>query len=124
MLEKEIICIGCPLGCRLKIKYKEDYSEINVEGYTCLRGKEYGEEEIKSPHRILTAVVATDSEENPYLPVKSSKPVRKDMIFDILRKIYKVKVSLPKKVGDIIIENVDGDGSNIIATREIKSQDK
>ena len=49
MNTRELICIGCPLGCALCVKYETDGSGdihvINVEGNTCPKGKNYGEKE-------------------------------------------------------------------------------
>ena len=40
----ETICINCPMGCPLTIE--EINGEVVVKGYTCLRGKKYGEQEL------------------------------------------------------------------------------
>ena len=52
---KEMICICCPMGCRLKV-YDEE-SPIRVEGNTCPRGAKYGAEEAVCPKRVVTSVV-------------------------------------------------------------------
>ena len=42
-MKKEIICTVCPIGCHILAEgTKEEITSI--EGYTCNRGKEYGED--------------------------------------------------------------------------------
>ena len=51
--------------------------------------------------------------------VKASKPIKKDLMFEIMDKINSKLVYAPIKIGDILIENVDGDNTDIIATKNI-----
>ena len=52
----------------------------------------------------------------PVVPVKSDKPVPKDMLFDCMKEINSVCVEAPVKIGQVIIENILGTGANIVAT--------
>ena len=49
---KELICICCPLGC--KLYYNDETSEVS--GYGCLRGKNYCISEVTSPKRMVTSI--------------------------------------------------------------------
>lgn len=40
MEKRELICIGCPMGCALEVSIAEDGS-IKVAGNTCGRGDSY-----------------------------------------------------------------------------------
>ena len=51
---KELVCIVCPRGCRLKVDEENDFA---VTGNTCPRGAEYGRNEIMAPTRVLTSTV-------------------------------------------------------------------
>jgi len=55
VVEKEITCIACPMGCKLEIIRDED--KYVIEGYKCKKGLEYGEQELKDPRRIITTTV-------------------------------------------------------------------
>ena len=56
METRELICIGCPLGCMLTVEMQG--SEVtNVIGNTCPRGKVYAEKEVTNPTRIVTSSV-------------------------------------------------------------------
>jgi CxxC motif-containing protein len=35
-----------------------------------------------------------------------------------MNKIYKVKVNAPVSIGDILFENIDGEGTNLVATSQ------
>ena len=111
---KEFICIVCPRGCHLKVD-----DDMNVTGNTCPRGKVYAINEITNPTRMITSTVAIVSKELNRVPVMTSNPIPKGKIFDVMNEINKVRVKAPIKIGDVIIKNVLGLDSDIIATRDI-----
>jgi CxxC motif-containing protein len=55
----------------------------------------------------------------PLVSVKSSKPVPKDKIFDVLEEIKKTIVNAPVKSGRIVIKNVAGIGIDVVATKTV-----
>ena len=118
METKNMTCIVCPRGCKLTVQI-ENKSLISCEGNFCVRGKKYAEAEIVSPTRTLTTTVKTNSKEVPFLPVKTSRPIPKDMIFEAMKIISEISVSVPVKVGDNIIVDFIDRGTNLIAGREI-----
>lgn len=112
-MEREYTCIVCPMGCQLLLK--DENNIICVTGNKCPRGEVYAKEEHASPKRVVTATCRSDR--GIRIPVKSDKPVPKELIFDLLKEIYQINVKLPVKLGDIIIENYNHCAINIIATR-------
>ena len=50
------------------------------------------------------------------MPVKTDRAVKKTGIFDVMRRIKEAKVLKNVDIGDIIIENVDNEGANVVAT--------
>ena len=46
MERKELICIGCPLGCNLTVEM-DGGQVVSVNGNTCKRGDDYVEETVK-----------------------------------------------------------------------------
>ena len=117
-MKKEMICISCPVGCRLEIEYS-DKDNIKVSGNKCVRGEDYGKEEIFSPRRVVTAVVKTDSKNNSYIPVKSDKPIAKEKIFPLLKILYLKTVKLPVKMGEVMLADYENSGINIVYTRSM-----
>ncbi len=112
--EGKFICIVCPRGCHLSVD-----ADLNVTGNSCPRGKEYAINEVKNPTRTITSTVAIESRELERLPVMTSSPIPKGMIFNVMKEIDKVRAKAPVKIGEILIPNVLGTGSDIVATRNI-----
>jgi len=56
-MERKLVCISCPLGCRLTVTW-EDEENITVAGNRCAKGESYAREEILAPKRVVTATVA------------------------------------------------------------------
>ncbi len=113
---RELVCVSCPLGCSLKVELSEDGGVINVEGNTCPRGKKYAVDECTNPVRMVTSTVKVTGGEHPVVPCKTSKPVPKSMMFEIMKEINSTTVKAPVKMGDVLIENVCSTGADIIAT--------
>ena len=111
---KEFVCIECPKGCRLTID-----ENLNVTGNTCIRGKNYAINEVTCPKRIVTSTVVVNSKIVSRLPVMTENDIPKEKMFDIMKALDEVQVSVPVKCRDVIIENVCGTGVNIIATRSL-----
>ena len=111
---KEFVCIECPKGCRLSID-----ENLNVTGNNCIRGKKYAINEVTCPKRIITSTVVVNSKIVSRLPVMTENDVPKELMFDIVKELNNVRVEVPVKCRDVIIENVCGTGVNIIATRTL-----
>ena len=114
---KVIRCIVCPTGCQIQAIPKG--SEIAFEGYTCERGLEYAQQEYFEPKRILTTTIRVQNGFLPLIPVRSDKPILREKLDDALIEIAKTQVSAPIEMGDILIENILGLESNIIASRNL-----
>ena len=117
-MEKELTCIGCPVGCRLSVALGEKGEFLSLSGNGCKVGEKYGEEECTQPKRMVTALVRVKGRKEP-LSVKTDKPVDKDKIFDCLRRIAETEAKPPVNIGDVIISGVCGGESNVVATRRI-----
>ena len=107
---RKLTCIECPRGCQLTVTVDGD--NITVEGNTCPKGAAYGKNEVVCPVRIVTGTVRGNS---VMIPCKTSKAVKKEKMFDVMDKMRKVFVKKSLSIGDVVIENVDGDGTNVIA---------
>jgi CxxC motif-containing protein len=112
MKEKEFICIMCPVGCHVHVD-----EELNITGNKCKRGLNYVLEEIKSPTRILTTTVKTNSKYFPRISVKTNKPLPKSLLFEALKKLNDVIVENNVKIGDVIIKNICDTDVDIISTK-------
>ena len=59
MEKRELICIGCPMGCPLTVQL-EDGEILSITGQTCKRGEVYARNEVTNPTRIVTSTVMVD----------------------------------------------------------------
>ena len=113
---RELVCIACPVGCRLVVSREGD-GEVSVTGNRCPRGEVYGKEEILSPRRILTAVIPTNSAEFPCAPVRTDRPVSRALITRLASELYGRRIELPVREGQVVGE--DFDGARVIVTRTL-----
>lgn len=113
----KMICINCPRGCEMDVE-KTASGEVVVKGNSCPRGAEYAKTELVSPTRMVTGLVRVAGMRKP-LSVKTSKPVAKGKINDVLFALHQTTVQLPVEIGDKIIENVAQTGADILATSRI-----
>ena len=117
---KEMICIQCPVGCKLVVVEKG--GEIHVEGNKCKRGKEYAINELRNPTRILTTTVFIEGGKHEMLPVKSDREIPKDLLHDAIKELAGVRVKAPVRCGDIVLKNIFNTGANIVATRDMEEK--
>ena len=114
----EMICIACPLGCRLQVEERAD-GEICVTGNTCRRGVAYGKQEYTCPMRTVTSSVLVQGGERPLCAVKTAQPVPKAAITQVLEEIRKIRAQAPLKVGQVVVENIAQTGVALVATAEL-----
>jgi len=117
---RELICIGCPMGCAMQIELEDD-KVINVTGNLCKRGETYGEKECTNPTRIITSSVEVEGGEFKTVPIKTERDIPKEKIYQCIQLLKGIKVKAPVNIGDVIIENVGDTGVNIIATRKVEA---
>ena len=117
-MNKEMICIGCPMGCYLTVDYVEK-TVRSVSGNRCKVGLEYAEKEISNPERTLTTTVRVKGGHLPLVSVRTNKPLPKNRIFDTMNLLAKVEIEAPIKIGEPIVQNIFDTGVNIVATKNI-----
>ena len=117
-MPREMICINCPMGCRLTVD-DSDKNNVIVYGNTCPRGKTYAENEVTSPKRMVTGSVRVTGGTIAMVSVKTREAIPKQLIFDSLEQLKHVNLTAPVKIGDVVIENVCGCGVDIIATKNV-----
>lgn len=120
MEEKNLICIGCPMGCLLTVSMEQG-QVIRVTGNTCKRGDIYARKEVTDPTRIVTTTVKVTGGTEAMVSVKTKTDIPKGKIFECVRALKDICVEAPVHIGDIILENVAGTGVEIIATKNIAS---
>ena len=106
MEKRELVCVACPLGCPITVTFDADGNVDTVTGNTCKRGDAYARTEISNPVRSIHSTVKVANGEHPVVPCKTSGPIPKGAIFDVMKEINKVTVDAPVKIGDVFIYNL------------------
>ena len=112
---KELTCIVCPRGCRLKVD-----DNMEVTGNACPRGKMYAINELTNPTRTITSSIRVSNRPYTLVSVKTDKPVPKDKMFEVMKEIDKLSVEAPTYIGQLVKENILGLDSNIVITKTIE----
>lgn len=119
MKKRELICVSCPIGCAITVELDENGQVTSVTGNTCKRGDSYARQECTHPERMLTSTVKVTGGRLPVVPVKSSVPVPKELLFACMQEINQITVEAPVKIGDIVLKNILDTGADIVATNEV-----
>ncbi|MSC77187.1 DUF1667 domain-containing protein [Eubacterium ramulus] len=120
MERKELICIGCPLGCNLTVEM-DGGQVVSVNGNTCKRGDDYARKELTEPRRIVTSTVPVAGGNLPVVSVKTASDIPKGKIRECLCALKGVTLTAPVQIGDVIVENVADTGVDVIATKSISA---
>ncbi len=118
MEKRELICIGCPMGCPLSVEL-EGNEVVSVTGYTCKRGDVYARKEVTNPTRIVTSTVKVEGGSADMVSVKTKEDIPKGKIFDCVRALKGVSVKAPVHIGDVIVADIAGTGVDVIATKNV-----
>lgn len=116
---REIVCISCPRGCRLKVYEEEGF---RVEGNSCPRGEEYGKNEVMHPVRVLTGTVKLAGAAARRCPVKTASPIPKEKMLSAAKELNFITAAAPVKVGDVLAEDFCGTGVPLIATKSFEAK--
>lgn len=119
-MKKMFTCIICPNGCEIETELKNG-RPVGVTGAACKRGEVYVEQELTNPQRNIATSVFVTGGELPLVSVRLSKVIPKAKIFAVMEKIKQVKLPAPVKMGQVIIPQVLGLDSDVIATKNVKA---
>lgn len=117
-MEQIITCINCPVGCRMTVLLSDAGEFLSVTGNTCPRGAVYARQECTLPKRVITAVIPVEGSRMP-LSVKTSLPVPKELIQDVMHELGSVQIHTPVQAGQVIIHHVLKTDADIVATRTL-----
>ena len=115
----EIICIQCPLACRVKVSVNDAAEVQKVTDYQCKEGREYALQEFKSPKRILTTTLNTDDSVRKLLPVRSKSGVPKNMFKECMNFLCGIRAKPVLNMGDTVVPNILGTGVDIVCSDDL-----
>ena len=116
-VNRDLICIVCPVGCRLKITGTID--DLQVTGEQCKRGIEYAYEEITNPTRMVCTTVKITGGIHPVIPARTDKPIPEKYKFEVVKAVKDIVLTSPVAIREVIIEDLFGTGVNLIAERDM-----
>ena len=116
-MEKNLVCIVCPIGCRLKITGTMDNPAIG--GNKCEKGITYAHDEMTNPLRMVCTTIRIKGGLHNVIPVKTDRPIPDKYKLEVTKAINKIELNSPVKMGDIIIKDLFGTGVNIVAERDM-----
>ena len=90
MEERNLTCIGCPLGCALKVTI--DGENVTVTGNGTI----------------------------PMVSVKTAQDIPKEKIMDVMECINQITVEAPVHIGDVLLSDVAATGVDIVATKNVE----
>lgn len=121
MEQRELTCIGCPLGCSLTVTL-EGGTVTSVTGNTCPRGDAYARKEVTAPTRVVTSTVRVRWGALAAVSVKTAGDIPKDKIFACVRALKEVEVPAPVTLGQVILPDAAGTGVDVIATKSVPAR--
>ncbi len=114
MKKRALTCIICPRGCALEVTLGDGGEVLEVRGNACPRGKSYAITECTAPVRtVTTTALCTDG---AVVPVKTSRPVPKGKIGEVMKEINSATVPNGATVGDVLIRGVAGTDADVVIT--------
>ena len=119
-MKREMICIGCPMGCRLTAEVAGQ-TVTAVEGNHCKRGRDYAAQEAVCPMRVLTGTMKAAGCTRPFA-VRSSAPIPKAKLLECAAALRRSHPPLPIHAGDVVIEDILGTKVQIIAMQNLDAQ--
>lgn len=115
-MQKNIICVACPMGCGVTVEIADNGDIVSVTGNTCKRGDAYARAECTNPVRSLATTVKVNGGVHNVVPCKSAGSLPKDKIMECMEVINTAQAEAPVALGDVLVENILDTGINIVAT--------
>ena len=113
------LCIGCPLGCDLKVTRTEDGWVVN--GAQCERGTEYALQEHLDPRRVLTMVVSVVGGTAPVVPARTTGPIPRAKLLEAARFTRQTTVGAPVNTSQVLVADIANTGVDLVATGSVPS---
>ena len=119
-MKRTFTCIVCPSGCQIDAEYVGT-QVLEVTGHLCPKGMNYVTKELVNPERTFATSVRVNDGTMPLASVRLTNPIPKNRIFDVMAQINKQVLTAPVRIGDKLIENVLGLGSDVMVTKNVPS---
>jgi len=125
-MNKTYTCTICPVGCEIEISIEETAEGpviLGITGANCTRGRSYAENEWQNPMRIVTSSVRITDGNLPVTSVRLTAPVPRNRMMDVIEELRHISLAAPVSIGQIVIKNILGLGSDVIVTKSVGRND-
>lgn len=119
VINKEIVCIICPNGCRMNVILNEQNNVILVENALCKNGEKYAKNEVECPQRSLTSTVKVINGILPLVSVRSNKPIPKEKLYEAANFLKTLELMAPVEFHQVVVTDILGTGADIITTKQV-----
>lgn len=113
-MKKTIICTVCPNGCEVVAEYTSR-DDVKLSGNRCRRGIEYCINECFDPKRTFTSSVAINGATRRRMPVRTTAPISKALLFACAEELKKIALEAPVVCGQTVAANILGTGVDLVA---------
>lgn len=121
-MEQRFHCTTCPSECELTVLMDEDGKVLSVSGNRCPRGEAFAQQETVRPVRVLTSTAKlTGAGENCLLPLRSAQAFPLDLHQQAMEEIRQLCVKAPVRMGDVLLPQVAGWDTPIVAACDADS---
>ncbi|MBQ1312540.1 MAG: DUF1667 domain-containing protein [Blautia sp.] len=121
---RTLTCIICPNGCEIRAENKageKEAADWRFEGALCPRGEKYALQEMTDPRRTIATSAAVRGGEEPLVSLRLTEPIPLGCVREAAEEIHRYTLIAPIHAGDVVIRNLLGLGSDVIATRTVKA---
>ena len=125
--ETELICVVCPRGCRIILTWSlEDGRLLDVEGHCCPLGRNWAEQEFRSPMRTLCTSVGVIGGSAPLVSVRTAGSIPLSSFEVIMRQVREIWVGAPVQAGCVVarVKSSDspGDEVDLVTTSSVAAR--
>ena len=121
-MKQTFTCVVCPNGCDIEAEY-EGAEVRSVTGNLCPKGRDYVVQELVDPRRTIATSVCVLGGDQPLASVRLTAPIPKARIFDVMAAVNACALTAPVRIGDVVISNILGLDSDVIATKNVEAVD-
>lgn len=118
-MKGEFTCVVCPTSCQVNAEWNES-ELLSIDHAQCKLAWEFIRGEIFDPRRSVTTTIVVKGGELPLVSVKTDAPIPKGMVLEVMDALAQVVVRAPVDLGQVIVPDVLGTGSNVVATRKVR----
>ncbi len=129
-LVRELTCIQCPLGCRLKVEGPRsstgalDPVSLSVAGNRCPKGDAWAREEVTDPRRVLTTSVRVRGGVRELASVKFREALPLGSLTRVMEVLRALSLPAPVVEGQELPLVVDGLSLVLVVTRPVDAADQ